>query len=65
MAWRAQFMHGLNQGPDSVWGDPGLDAVAEIEDMARTGAKISQDLRDLLADAVGGGVQHGWVEIAL
>ncbi|MBS1247772.1 MAG: hypothetical protein H6R48_561, partial [Proteobacteria bacterium] len=47
MAWRAQFMHGLNQGPDRVWGDPGLDAVAEIEDMARTGAKISQDLRDL------------------
>ena len=58
-------MDGLNQGSDGVGFDARLDAVAEIENVAGTGAKIGQYLRDLLADAVGGGVQRSWIEVAL
>ena len=58
-------MHRFDQRPDRLRINGWLDAMAKVEDMAWTGAKVSKHLRSLLSNTFRGGIQHGRIKIAL
>jgi hypothetical protein len=42
----AQFMYGIDERPDAIRFDAGLDAMPQVEDMASAGTEIGQRLGD-------------------
>ena len=65
MIGHAELVHGVHEHPHVLRIGVGLDAVAEVEDMAGAGAEARQQRAHLGPDALGGGVERQRVEVAL